>query len=101
MGMMGQMGDMYRLQKEAKKIKKELAKIHIYSEIHDVKVTVTGEQEVVDVEFLQGAPLDNPKKLSKALIEATNKALKKSQQVAAEKMKSVMGDMGGMMGGNQ
>ena len=98
--MLGQMGDMYKLQKEAKKIKKELAKIHIFSEVDGVKVTVTGEQEVIAIDFLDGAPLDNPGRLSKALVEATNKALKKSQQVAAEKMKSVMGGMQGMMGGN-
>ncbi len=99
MGMMGQMGDMYKLQKEAKKIKKELAKIHIFSEVNGVKVTVTAEQEVLGIEFLDGAPLDNPTKLGQSLVEATNKALKKSQQVAAEKMKAVMGGMQGMMGG--
>lgn len=96
MGMMSQMGDMYRLQKEAKKIKKELSKTHIFSEINGVKVTVTGEQTVVSVEILDDVVLENKKKLEKSILEATNKAFKKAQQIAAEKMKSVMGGFPGM-----
>lgn len=92
------MGDMYKLQKEAKKIKKELAKIHVFAESNGVKVTVNCEQEVMSVEFLDGADLSNPKTLSKGVMEATNRAVKKSQQVAAEKMKTVMGGFPGMGG---
>ena len=77
MGMMGQMGDMYKLQKEAKKIKKELANTHIFAEVDDVKVTVSGEQEIVKVEFLEGAS-DDREKLGRAFKEATNKAFKKA-----------------------
>ncbi|HEY5714020.1 MAG TPA: YbaB/EbfC family nucleoid-associated protein [Candidatus Gracilibacteria bacterium] len=100
MGMLGQMGDMYKLQKQAKAIQKELAKIHIFSEVDGVRVTVNGQQEVIPggVEILDETILQNPVKLGKALAEAFNKALKKSQQVAAEKMKAVMGDLGSMMG---
>ena len=36
------------------------------------------------------------KKLEKSILEATNKAMKKAQQIAAEKMKAVMGGMPGM-----
>lgn len=98
MGMLGQMGDMYKLQKEAKKIKKELGKIHVFAESDGVKVTVNCEQEVLSVEFLDEAILTNSKKLGKALLDATNRAMKKSQQVAAEKMKAVMGGFPGMGG---
>ena len=100
MGRLGQMGDMYKLQKQAKAIQKELSKIHIFSEVDGVRVTVNGQQEVIPggVEFIDESILENPKRLGKALTEAFNKALKKSQQVAAEKMKGVMGDLGGMMG---
>ncbi len=94
MGMFGQMGDMYKLQKEAKKIKKELANTHIFSEASGVKVTVTGEQEIVKVEILDEAILSDPRKLEKSFMEACNKAFKKAQQVAAEKMKHIMGGMG-------
>ena len=95
MGMMGQMGDMYKLQKEAKKIKKELGNTHIFAEVDNVKVTVSGEQEIIRVEFLEGAS-DDKVKLAKGFQEATNKAFKKAQQVAAEKMKAIMGDFPGL-----
>ncbi len=96
MGLLGQMGDMYKLQKEAKKIKKELAKTHIFSEVNEVKVTVTAEQKIISVEILNDDILSNKKKLEKSILEATNKAMTKAQQIAAEKMKSVMGGFPGM-----
>jgi len=65
MGLLGQMGDMYKLQKEAKKIKKELAKTHIFSEVNEVKVTVTAEQKIVSVEILNDEILSDKKKLEK------------------------------------
>lgn len=98
MGLLGQMGDMYKLQKEAKKIKKELAKTHIFSESNGIKVTVTAEQEVISIEIIEEAILGDKKKLEKSVREATNKALKKAQQIAAERMKSVMGGFPGMGG---
>lgn len=94
--MLGKMGDMYKLQKEAKKIKKELGKIHVFAESDGVKVTVNCEQEVLAVEVVDEAILSNSKKLEKAILDASNRALKKSQQVAAEKMKTVMGGIPGL-----
>lgn len=96
MGLMNQMGDMYKLQKEAKRIKKELANTHIFAEVDGVKVTVSGEQEIIEVEFLDESIVGDAKRLAKAIKEASNKAFKKAQQVAAEKMKAVMGGMPGM-----
>lgn len=92
------MGDMYKLQKEAKKIKKELARIHVFAEDNGVKVTVNGEQQLVSVEILDEAILQNASKLEKAIMEATNRAMTKAQQVAAEKMKAVMGGFPGLGG---
>ena len=40
-------------------------------------------------------------RISKGFVNAANKAIKKSQGIAAEKMKEVMGDMSGMMGGGK
>ncbi len=99
MGLFGQMGDMYKLQREAKKMKAELAKTHISAEVNSVKVVVNGEQEILSVEFLDESILSDQKKLSKSIIEAINKAIKKAQAVAAEKMKPLMGGLG--LGGGQ
>jgi DNA-binding YbaB/EbfC family protein len=96
MGLFGQAKDMYKLQKEAKRIKKELEKIHIFAESDGIKITVAGDQSLVKVEILDDSVLSDARKVEKAFMDATNRAMKKSQQVSAEKMKSLMGGMPGM-----
>jgi DNA-binding protein YbaB len=86
-----QMKDMYRLQKEAKKVKQELKSIHVEAEGVGVQVVVSAEQEVVSVKLDPAVPHD---KLEPALVDAFNRALKKSQVVATEYMKPVMEKMG-------
>jgi DNA-binding protein YbaB len=98
MSLLGQMKDMYKLQKQAKKIKKELAKIHVFAESNGIKVTVSAEMEVMNVEILDEEILKNAPKLAKAMLEATNRAIKKAQQISAERMKDMMGGMPGMPG---
>ncbi|MFH1012423.1 MAG: YbaB/EbfC family nucleoid-associated protein [Candidatus Peregrinibacteria bacterium] len=97
MGFMDQAKDMYRLQKQAKQIKKELKNVHIESETDGVKVVVDGEQHFVEVQIAE-AIVGDGKRISKAFIDAANKAMKKAQTIAAEKMKEVMGGLGGMFG---
>lgn len=92
--MFGKVRDMYRLQKQAKQIKKDLRFTHIEAESHGVKVTVDGEQKVVSIEIIDQSLLQNSKKLTENLKEALNKALDKAQKIAAEQMKGIMGDMG-------
>ncbi len=81
--------DVYALQKMAKEIKKELKNIHIEAEVDGVIVIVDGEQEVVEVKFPEETTPHLPK-LAEATKKAFNKAIKKSQQVAAETMNPVM-----------
>ena len=45
------------------------------------------------------ANMENVEKLQTAIVSASNKAIKKAQEIAAEKMKGVMAEMQGMMGG--
>ncbi len=92
MGMFDQAKELYKLQKEAKKIKKELSKMHIEATQDGVTITINGEQQVISVVVSDEAKT-NPK-LESILVEAFNKALKKSQEVAAEKMKAIMGNLG-------
>jgi len=100
MGFMDQAKDMYKLQKQAKQIQKELQKIHIEAEADGVVVTVNGKQDFKDCKIPE-ALAGEPDKIGKAVVEAANKAIKKSQQVGADKMKDVMGGLGGMFGGGQ
>lgn len=93
MSLFGQMKDLYKMQKEAKKIKEKLKKMHIESEMEGVIVTINGEQEVIDIKINDEA-LANKGNLEETLKKAFNKAIKKGQEVAANEMKGIMGDMG-------
>lgn len=93
MGFFKQAKDMYKLQKEAKTVKKELANIHIEAEEQGVTVTINAELECVEVKITDEA-MGNKTSLEKNILRATNKAMKKGQQIAAEKMKNVMNMMG-------
>ncbi len=93
MGVFQQAKDMYKLQKEAKAIKKELANIHIEAEEDGVVVTINAEMEVINVTISDEAAQDKGR-LEKNLVKAFNKGLKKGQEIAAEKMKGVMSMMG-------
>ncbi len=82
---------MFKLQKQAKKIKKELKNIHVEAEAEGVLVVVNAEQEVVSIEIGEDVPRD---RIPELLKDALNRAMKKAQVVAAEKMQGVMGQMG-------
>ena len=92
------MKDMYRLQREAKKIRKELANIHVEAEGPGVQVVISAEQEIVSIRI---APDANPEQLPATLKDCINRGMKKAQLIASEKMQGVMGEMGLGMGGGQ
>lgn len=92
--MFDQAKDLYKLQKQAKKIKDELANIHIEAVEGGVKVVINGEQHCISVEINHAHYNGNTDQIAKDLVIAINKAIKKSQAIAAEKMKDIMGDMG-------
>lgn len=88
---------MYKLQKQAKEIKKQLKNIHIEAESDGVTVVCNGEQNFIECKVAE-AILGDAKRIEKGFVEAANKAIKKSQTIGAEKMKDVMGGFGGMFG---
>lgn len=85
--------DLYKLQKQAREIKKKLKATHIEAEENGVIITVNGEQEVQSIQISDEA-MQNKKKLQESIEKAFNKGIKKSQQIGAEFMKEVMGPMG-------
>jgi len=87
----GQMKDMYKLQRDAKRIKKELKNIHVEAEASGVKVVVSAEQEIISIEI---APEVAREDIARLVTDATNRAMKKAQLVASERMQSVMQQMG-------
>jgi hypothetical protein len=95
MGLFGQAKDMYKLQKKAKQIKEELKNLHIEAEIDGVKVIMNAEQEVQEVAIApEMLTPENGVKLQNTLKTVFNKGTKKSQEIAAERMRDMMGDMG-------
>jgi len=86
--------ELMKLQQEASKIQNELSNIHIEAESDGFVVTIDGQMKCIKVEIEDETLLKDKARLEKAALEAINKGLKKSQEIAAEKMKGVMGDMG-------
>lgn len=80
-----QLGDLKKMRDQAMEVQKKLAGIKITVEHKGVIVVMTADQKVVSIEGEQ----DFGK-----ITEAVNEALKESQKVAAEEMKSLMGGMG-------
>lgn len=88
-----------KLQQDAMKIKKELENTIIEAEVGWLVISVNGEMKVEKVEFetLDLIPSLSPSQkeaLEKAILESVNKWVKKSQELASEKMQWVMGQMG-------
>ncbi|OGX28094.1 MAG: hypothetical protein A2787_01050 [Omnitrophica WOR_2 bacterium RIFCSPHIGHO2_01_FULL_48_9] len=90
--MFDKMKQLMELKKQADQIKRELDAITTeVSEVPGVKVVVTGSQSFRSIE-IDGELLnvDNKRRLEGDLLRSVNAAIKKSQQLAAQKMKDVM-----------
>lgn len=88
-----------KLQQEAMKIKKELENTIIEAEVNGLVISVNGEMKVEKVDFettelISGLSPSQKTALEQAIMDAVNKGVKKSQEVAAEKMQGVMWSMG-------
>ena len=86
--------ELLKLQQEASKIQNELSNIHIEAESDGFVVTIDGQMKAIGVMIEDETLLNDKARLEKAALEAINKCLKKSQEIAADKMKDVMGNMG-------
>ncbi len=79
---------------QMRKMQKELAKEVVEVEAGDgaVKIQINGEQKVKDV-TLDSERTQDQEKLEKWLESAITQAISKSQQIAADKMKNMGGDL--------
>ncbi len=80
-----QLGDLKKMRDQAMEVQKRLAQIKITVEHKGITVVMTGDQKVQSI--------SGDSDLGK-VTEAVNEALKQSQKVAADEMKSLMGGMG-------
>lgn len=81
---------------ELKKLQSQLAKEVVEVEAGDgkVKVQITGEQKVKQVILDPSIQTEDIEKVERWVESAVSQAIVKSQQIAAEKMKSLSGDLG-------
>ena len=85
------LGDLNNLRQQAKKMQQELSAEEIRIEEGDIVVVISGDQKIKQFS-VQGISSDEA-------VEVLNKAIKKSQEIAAKKLQSMTGGLGGMFGG--
>ncbi|MFH1062435.1 MAG: YbaB/EbfC family nucleoid-associated protein [Candidatus Omnitrophota bacterium] len=94
--MLSKMKNIFEAQKKMNDIKRSLENVIVDHEVcpGQIKITMSGTQKVISLEidqsFLQA---DKKDKLEKELVNGINAASDKVQKVAAEQLKSVMGDL--------
>lgn len=86
------LGNLNELRKQAKQMQKDLSAEEIRVEEGDIVVVISGDQKIKQFS-VQGIS-------SQDAVEVLNKAIKQSQEMAAKKLQSMTGGLGGMMGGN-
>lgn len=93
--------DQAKLLMQARKLQKELQKEVIETEAGDgaVRVEISGEQKIKKIHIDPSAVnMDDIEQLEEWLEEAVKESIVKSQQLAAEKMKPIMGALGNLGG---
>lgn len=91
--------DQAKMVMKMRKLQKELAKQVIEVEAGEgaVVVSITGEQKIKKISIdPEQVDLDDIGELERWVESAVKEAITKSQQVAAEKMKPVMGQLGNL-----
>lgn len=86
-----QLGELNKMRSQAVKIQKQLKDEILEVEENGVKVVISGDQK------LQSLEIDGM--TEERLVEAINKAIKKSQEIAAKKLQEMSGGLTGMLKG--
>lgn len=89
----GQLGELKKMRDQAMQIQRQLQAEEITVEKKGVLVVITGDQKVKEIK--------TNGKSDKDIAEAINEAVKKSQEVAAKKLQSMSGGLGGLLGGGK
>jgi nucleoid-associated protein EbfC len=85
------LGNLNELRKQAKQMQQDLAAEEIRIEEGDIVVLISGDQKIKQFS-VQGIS-------SQDAVDVLNKAIKKSQELAAKKLQSMTGGLGGMLSG--
>ncbi|HQM15997.1 MAG TPA: hypothetical protein PLM16_02195 [Candidatus Woesebacteria bacterium] len=85
------LGNLNQLRQQAQKMQQELSSEEIRIEEGDIVVIISGDQKIKHFS-VQGIS-------SEDAVKVLNKAIVQSQQLAAKKLQSMSGGLGGLLGG--
>lgn len=85
------LGNLNNLRQQAQKMQQELSSEEIRVEEGDIVVVISGDQKIKHFS-VQGISSDDA-------VKVLNKAISQSQQLAAKKLQSMSGGLGGLLGG--
>ena len=93
--MFDKMKDMMEMKKQADQIKRQLDSVVVDCEdVSGIKIQITGSQQVQSIEIDdKHIDVQNKVRFQRNLVKALNAATKKSQKVAAEKMRGAIPGM--------
>ncbi len=86
----GQIGELKKMRDQAMQIQRLLDAEEMTVEKHGVEILITGSQKIKDIKTNGRSDRD--------IMEAVNEAIKKSQEMAAKKLASQQGGLGGLLG---
>ena len=86
----GQLGELKKMRDQAMAMQRELQQEIVEVSKRGVYVKISGDQKIIE--------LKSNDKSDDDIREAVNEAVKKAQEVAAKKMQSMMGGVGGLAG---
>lgn len=84
------LGDLKKMRDQAMEIQKQLQQEEVEVERNGIKILITGDQKIKELE--SNGKSDNDIK------DAINEAIKKSQEIAARKLSQMGGGLGGLLG---
>ena len=85
-----QLKELKKMRDQAVAMQKSLAAEEIVVEEKDVRVVISGDQKIKEL-AVKGIS-------NQVLVDVLNKAIKKSQEVAAKKLQEMSGGLGGLLG---
>ncbi len=85
-----QLGELKKMRDEALRIQKELASEKVEINEGDIKIIISGDQKIQELQ-INGEDQNR-------LLDVLNKAIKRSQEVAARKVQSMSGGLSGLLG---
>lgn len=86
-----QLKELKKMRDQAMAIQKELAGEKVEMEEDGIRIVISGDQKIQTIE-IEGEEKDK-------LRDVLNKAIKKSQEIAAQKLQQMGGGLGGLLGG--